>query len=100
MPDQVLSPDELEHNPELAVLAILEQVLGTADCALRSAHPNLDDSERPYWLRRSFSEEVAVYILSLGSSLSHFIRNYRAAILVDQTRAIQKPPAPAGPEEF
>lgn len=102
MPNAIPAPHELDSHPELAVLFILEQVINTADCALRSANPNLDDPERPYWLRRPFSEQVAARIVSLGATLSRFVRNYRAALLVEQTRASAAEPVrcPAGAEEL
>lgn len=102
MSDWLLFPHELDNNPELAVLSILDQVINTAACALRSAQPNLDDPERPYWVRRPLSEQVAARIVSLSAILSRFVRNYRAALLVEQNRAgaAEAVRCPAGAEEL
>lgn len=87
LPNAIPAPHELDSHPELAALFIIEQVLAAADCALRSANPNLDDPGRPYWLRRPLSEQLATRIVSLGATLSSFVRNYGAALLVEQARA-------------
>lgn len=87
--DPIPCPHELDDAPELAVLAILEVTLRTAISALLCAHPGLDDPERPYWIRRPFSEDVAQRIVARAGPLAGLVRNYRSALLVAKT-----PPLP------
>lgn len=45
------TPPELEQAPELAVLVALDSTLEIAACAVRVAHPEIDeDPECPYWV--------------------------------------------------
>ena len=82
------APDfaELNDHPELAVLSILEQTLETALSVLIIAHPGLRDEERPYWVKCPTSELVAQHIVARAATLSGFVRNYHAALLVEQTQ--------------
>jgi hypothetical protein len=93
--DQVPDPRELDGNPELAALAILEVTLQTVISALLCAYPALTDSERPYWIRRPVSEEVAQRIVARAGSLSGLTHNYRAALLVASTPRLPETDRPS-----
>ncbi len=73
-------PRELDNAPELAALVILEAALQMVIAAMRSAHPGLDDPERPYWLRCARPEAVAHRIVTRAGALSRTVRHYRAAL--------------------
>lgn len=51
--DRTPTPEDLVDAPELAILAALERTLDLVVRALVSAHPELADPERPYWLRQA-----------------------------------------------
>ncbi len=68
------TPTDLYQAPELAILAVLDEVLQQAIYALFAANPELTDQE-PYHLRGDLSAEVWVAdaIYAQASALQHVI---------------------------
>jgi hypothetical protein len=77
-PDWDLIPGDIEHNLELAPLAIVRSALPVATLALMDAHANLvfDDPD-------SSSERAAVRIVNLADRLRAAIDDYRRALARD-----------------
>jgi hypothetical protein len=69
----------LTQNPELAVLAVLDEALKQAICALLSQHPDIEEGE----LR---SELAANTIIHRAWDLRDMIRGYRAALMRERRR--------------
>lgn len=73
------SPDQLDRQPQLGPLAILEAVLEVAECAVAAAHPEL-------WLedeRGPLAYQVPVHVdrlLADADRLRKAIGRYRASL--------------------
>ena len=83
MPDDIASGDwlptvaEIEHAPQLAVLAALQGTLEAADCALSAAHPEIAlDPECPYWAAGAH-RLAAERVLALVQRLQRALLRYR-----------------------
>jgi len=77
------TPDSLYQAPELATLAILDELLQQTIYALFAAHPELTD-QVPFYQRTSLTAEVWVAdaIYSQASALQQSIDRYREAVKV------------------
>jgi hypothetical protein len=79
--DRIPTPDDLDHAPELAILAALDHTLAVSVAALAGAHPELGDPERPYWLGLpSRSVTIAKTLIRRALGLQRTIRAYRRAL--------------------
>ena len=90
------TPCDLDANPELAVLTVLDTALHLSIRALVAAHPQLQADEVPFWsLDRSRPFTLAGSIASLAQTLSEQVDLYRASLLPpDPPRAHQKDDIP------
>lgn len=86
--DRVPTPDDLEHAPELAILAALDHTLALAATALACVHPELRDPERPYWLGSpTRSVALATSLLRRTHRLQRALPAYRRAVEIRRRRA-------------
>lgn len=69
----------LTSNPDLAVLAVLDEALKQAICALLAQHPDINEGE----LR---SESAANTVIHCAWDLRDMIRGYRAALARERRR--------------
>jgi len=84
------NPDQLDHNPELAVLAVLEVTLEAARAALLAVHGELrgpEDPEQRGWLSPSLA---ALALITLGEALSSHISIYHGALEDEQSRLLDQ----------
>ncbi len=89
------TPSDLDGNPELAVLAVLDAALHLSVRALVAAHPQLEADEVPYWrLDRSPPFTLASSIVSLALVLSEQIDQYTALLLPEPPDAQQEDDIP------
>lgn len=74
-------PKDLARDPELAAIEILDAVLDTTIRALIAAHPEITDSERPYWLTPPPpSCHAACSIVGRAARLRDRLADYRSAV--------------------
>jgi hypothetical protein len=79
--DRIPTPDALDGAPELAILVALDHTLELAASALVSAHPELLDPERPYWLRSPpRAVTIAQTLIRRTRGLQRTLRAYREAV--------------------
>ena len=79
--DRIPTPDDLDRAPELAILAALDHTLAVSVAVLAGAHPELGDSERPYWLGSpTRSLTIAKTLVRRTHGLQRAIRAYRRAL--------------------
>lgn len=83
-------PWDLDGNPELAVLIVLETALHISIRALIAAHPQLAADEIPYWrVDRSPPFTVASALVLHAQDLAEEIQRYRSLLLPDPPNAPQ-----------
>jgi hypothetical protein len=76
------TPTDLRLDPELAILAALDHALELAVYALVAIHPELTDSEGPFWRREdSAIGHAANHIVDRSETLKQAIFEYQTAIL-------------------
>jgi hypothetical protein len=74
-------PDELDHAPELAVLAALDSTLQLSLRALVALYPELIDPDRTPWARDcSLTSAAARRLVQRAGPLLRALRTYRAAV--------------------
>ncbi len=79
--DRTPTPEDLVDAPELALLAALERTLDLVVRALVSAHPELADPERPYWLRQaSRMPTAAATLVDQSAEMKQALVVYREAV--------------------
>ena len=77
--DHMPTPDELNHAPELAVLAVLDTAIEAATRALVAAYPGLSEDWR---VRSRTQPEVSAYrLLSRMGKVEAALGRYRQAVL-------------------
>lgn len=74
------NPRDLNLNPQLAALAILDAALEMTIFALVAAHPGIQCPDRPYWVEKSPSDSVAQLIVTLANPLGIALHDYRNTI--------------------
>lgn len=77
---EIPPPPELDHAPELAVLAALEAALLAARFALIATHPPLRDAECTAGEDAPDSYWIALVFLTLADQLADVLGGYRCAI--------------------
>jgi hypothetical protein len=83
--DRTPTPDDLAHAPELAILAALDRTLDLVVRALVCAHPEIADSERPYWLRQASPVVTAAETLvEQTADIKQTLIAYREAVEVER----------------
>ena len=76
----VATPDRLVHDPELAVLKVLDTVLHQTNFALFAAHPELVSGDSlDYCTATTPQLWIADSIYNHASALQHAISRYREA---------------------
>ena len=86
-------PDELAHNPELALLHALDNILELVPRVLVTAHPELGEPEAPFWVREaSRTTRSAGDILRIAHRLRRILRAYRAAITIARDQRLEADP--------
>ena len=83
---------QLEHAPELAILAALAAVLDLATDAVLAANPQLFDDERPYWVSLPDQVPVADRLLRDAARLRRTMARYRQAIITPLAAAADPQP--------
>jgi len=74
-----LTPEMLDHTPELVILAALEATLELALTHLRVVHPKLMDPECPAWARDDSPHFIAAEkLVARARACLRAIRTYRA----------------------
>lgn len=76
-PHNLPTPDELADAPELAIVAALDHLLELTLRALVSAHPQLGDTECPFWARHTDpASQAAERILAAARPLAAALQAY------------------------
>ncbi len=86
------TPNELVDAPELAILHAIDQILYLAPRVLVTAHPELADTEAPFWrIEESKTTQTAARIVAETHRLQRLIRAYRRAgsLTRDQRREVE-----------
>lgn len=74
------TPPEIDHAPEVALLAVLDHALDIAAAAVVAAHPNLLDDE-PFYRQLGRPEmKAADAILTRARRLRDALNRYRRAV--------------------
>ena len=89
------TPIEIGLNPELALVALLQQTIDMTSRALLAAHPELAESEFPDWFSKMPSTVVAQFLIRHLEGLAELLPQYRTAVICDWNP--KKPPAPSSP---
>ena len=77
---RIPAPPELDHNPELAVLATLEAALMAAEFALIAIHPALRDPDRRPGDQPPDSYWIATVFLAAAAQLRGALHAYQRVI--------------------
>lgn len=77
--DWMPAPPEIEHAPEIALLAVLQRTLDVAVYALLASHPCLTDPELSFHLQHP-EVRAADNVLAHAHRLRDALDRYRAAI--------------------
>jgi hypothetical protein len=94
--DWMPAPPEIEHAPEIAVLAVLRRTLDLAVYALLASHPCLSDLEPSYHLQHP-EVRAADLVLARAHRLRDALDHYRAAIAALYARTAAKTPPASDP---
>ena len=84
------TPDELDDNPELAVLAVLDVTLEAARAALLSVHGELRGPEEPEHRGMLSPSLVARALIALGDALSSHVSIYHDALEKELLRQLDQ----------
>jgi hypothetical protein len=75
------TPAQLDRDPELAILAALDDTLDLALRALVAVHPQLGDPDGPLWVREPDATRAAAdRILTAARRLDRALDAYRRAV--------------------
>jgi hypothetical protein len=79
------TPEQIAETPELVALHALEYTLELTLRTLVAGHPDLVDSDVPYWaIEPSRARRAAHRLVMAASHLEARIQEYRTAIELDQ----------------
>lgn len=93
-PQPLPTPGELDHAPELAIVAALDEILELTLRTLASLHPQLGDAECPHWARSpSAASEAAHRILAAARTLADALGAYRSVVARRRGDPIETDPA-------
>lgn len=89
-PHPSVTPSDLGEHPELAVLEILDSVLGMVKFAVIAVHPELTDAD-PTATPSTIEELAADHVLSAVDTLQRVAARYRGIIQVPSRGAHDDP---------
>lgn len=95
--DWMPAPPEIEHAPEIALLAVLHRTLDVAVYALLAAHPCLTDLEPPFRLLHLPDVQAADTVLARAHRLRDALDHYRRAIAARYAEAASHLPPVTDP---
>jgi len=74
------TPQDINENPEIALLYLLSEFLAVASRTLIAAHPILLNDDRPPWVNLSPDDEEAKLLLTSLDRLSQSILRYKKTV--------------------
>lgn len=77
------SPREMDMNPELAFIRLLQELIAMTIPSLRTAYPELDEDEPPPWFSLTPAACVAQLLIKQLALTADILPDYRAALLVE-----------------
>ena len=90
---RIPTPDELADNPELALLHALDEILDLVPRVLVATHPELADSDAPFWVREASELTPLANPIVMGTHrLQQHLRAYRAAITRARDQRVESDP--------
>lgn len=97
-PHPSVTPDDLGEHPELAVLEVLDSVLGMVKFAVIAVHPELTDAD-PGAIPSTIEALAADHLLIAADTLQRVATTYRRIIQTD-ARWMQLSPEGAHDDPF
>jgi hypothetical protein len=94
------TPPEIDHAPELALLAVLDHALDILAAAVVAAHPNLTDDEPFYRQLHRPEVKAADVILTHARRLRVALGRYRRAIAELHAETVNEQDSPGGLDEI
>jgi hypothetical protein len=94
------APPEIEHAPEVALLAVIDHALDILAAAVVAAHPNLTDDEPFYRQLHRPEVKAADAILTHARRLRVALGRYRRAIAALHAETVSDQSSPGSSDEI